>query len=207
MLITFEGLDGSGKTTQAARLRDWLQARGYAVLLTREPGGTAIGDAIRVLLADPRHTHMHARAEALLFCAARAQLVHERLKPHLSIGGVVICDRFADSTLAYQGYGRGLPLDRLRQLLDFATEGLTPALTFYLDVRPEVGLQRRQASGTVERMDQEQLAFYYRVREGYLQLAQQSARWIVLDAEQSVEQLAEQVRQHVAQRLRSAQTT
>lgn len=129
--------------------------------------------------------------------------MQERLKPHLAEGGIVISDRFADSTLAYQGYGRGLPLDFLRTLLDFATEGLTPTLTFYLDVPPEAGLQRRRASGTLERMDQEHLDFYRRVREGYLQLAAQSARWVVLDAQLPIEAIAERVRHHVAAHLPS----
>ncbi|MCS6772989.1 MAG: dTMP kinase [Anaerolineae bacterium] len=202
MLITLEGLDGSGKTTQARRLADWLSAQGADVLLTREPGGTAVGDAIRALLADPAHAGMEARAELMLFCASRAQLVAERIRPHLDRGGVVVCDRFADSTLAYQGYGRGLDLAFLRALLDFTTGGLTPDLTLYFDLPPELGLSRRRRQGTLERMETEQLAFYQRVRQGYLELASQSpARWCVIDATQPEEIIAAAVRAFIAERL------
>lgn len=199
MLITLEGLDGSGKTTQALRLAGWLSTRGVNVLLTREPGGTVVGDAIRALLANPLHVNMEARTEVLLFCASRAQLVAERIRPHLAAGGVVVCDRFSDSTLAYQGYGRELDLGFLRVLLDFATGGLTPDLTLYLDIPPEVGLSRRQRGGVLERMETEQLAFYERVRQGYLALVGESPeRWRLIDADQPEERVSEAVQAIVA---------
>ena len=194
MFITFEGLDGSGKTTQVKTLAADLKARGRDVLLTREPGGTLIGDKIRSVLQDRANTAMTSQTELLLFCASRAQIVSEVIRPRLDAGGVVICDRFADSTLAYQGYGRGLDLAFLRQLLTFATGGLKPDLTLYLDIPPEDGLaRRRQASLFGEefsRIDQLELDFHRRVHQGYLELiAAEPERWIVIDANQPAEQV------------------
>ncbi|MBE0690327.1 MAG: dTMP kinase [Anaerolineae bacterium] len=194
MFITFEGLDGSGKTTQVKTLAADLKARGRDVLLTREPGGTLIGDKIRSVLQDRANTAMTSQTELLLFCASRAQIVSEVIRPRLDAGGVVICDRFADSTLAYQGYGRGLDLAFLRQLLTFATGGLKPDLTLYLDLPPEDGLaRRRQASLFGEefsRIDQLELDFHRRVHQGYLALiAAEPERWIVIDANQPAEQV------------------
>ncbi|MCL4251225.1 MAG: dTMP kinase [Anaerolineae bacterium] len=198
MFITFEGLDGSGKTTQIKALAAHLKARGKNVLLTREPGGTLIGDQIRPILQDRTHTAMTPQTELLLFCASRAQLVAEVIRPWLADGGVVICDRFADSTLAYQGYGRNLDLDFLRQLLAFATGGLQPDLTLYLDVSPEEGLaRRRQASLFGEefsRIDQLELDFHRRVHQGYLDLiADDPERWVVIDAARPSEQIQQAI--------------
>lgn len=198
MFITFEGLDGSGKTTQIKALAEHLKARGKNVLLTREPGGTLIGDQIRPILQDRTHTAMTPQTELLLFCASRAQLVAEVIRPWLADGGVVICDRFADSTLAYQGYGRNLDLDFLRQLLAFATGGLQPDLTLYLDVSPEEGLaRRRQASLFGEefsRIDQLELDFHRRVHQGYLDLiADDPERWVVIDAARPSEQIQQAI--------------
>ncbi|MGC8779620.1 MAG: dTMP kinase, partial [Anaerolineae bacterium] len=137
--ITFEGGEGSGKTTQVRLLADWLVGQGYDVLTTREPGGTRIGDRIRALLLDPAYTEMRPETEILLFSAARAQIVGQVIRPHLARGGVVLCDRFADSTLAYQGYGRQLDLDVLRKITTFATGNLIPDLTICLDLPVEVG--------------------------------------------------------------------
>src|SRR5690606_35632284 len=140
MFITFEGLDGSGKTTQAKLIAAYLKDAGYDVLLTREPGGTAIGDQIRAVLHNMDNTAMHPSAELLLYNASRAQLVAEVLRPHLASGGLVICDRFYDSTLAYQGYGHQLDLDVLRTIVTFATGDLKPDLTLYLDITHVYGL-------------------------------------------------------------------
>ncbi len=183
VFITLEGPDGSGKTTQFHRLSEWLRGRGCDVLALREPGGTAIGEAVReVLLHHRGDVSMDARAELLLFCASRAQLVAERIEPHLRGGGVVLCDRFADSTLAYQGYGRGLDLAVLRSLLAFATRGIGPDLTLYFDVAPEIGLQRRAQGGGVNRLDAEALDFHRRVRQGYVELmASDATRWVRID--------------------------
>ncbi len=189
MFITLEGPDGSGKTTQVRLLAEWLQEQGYPVVLVREPGGTAIGERIRDVLHDPAHTGMTPWAEVFLYCAARAQLVAEVVRPALAAGQTVLCDRYADSTLAYQGYGRGLDLEALRLVLHLATGGLTPDLTFYLDISPEEGLARRRAGGGEwNRLDQETVEFHRRVRAGYLELAgQEPRRWIVVDAARPVE--------------------
>lgn len=143
LFITFEGLEGCGKSTQARLLYERLQARGYPVILTREPGGTRIGEMIRRILVDLQHTEMAATTEALLFAAARAQLVSELIRPYLATGGIVLCDRYADSTYAYQGYGLGRDLDELHAIIKVATGGLVPDLTFYLDLSPEEGLERK----------------------------------------------------------------
>jgi dTMP kinase len=203
MFISFEGLDGSGKTTQVQRLTVWLRTHGQRVLALREPGGTQLGEAIRDILHNRAYTGMDARAELMLYCAARAQLVAEQVRPHLLNGSVVLSDRFADSTLAYQGYGRGLDLDFLRELLRFITHGIQPDLTLYLDIDPEQALARRLASGEeVNRMDAESIAFHQRVRAGYHQLiTQQPERWVVIDASASPDQVAAQVQAVVKARL------
>ena len=147
MFITFEGPEGSGKTTQIQPLFADLQSRGYDVVLTREPGGTAIGDQIRRVLLDPANQEMLLEAEILLFSASRAQLVGQVVRPALERGAIVICDRFADSTMAYQGYGRGLDLESLHRITQFATGGLMPDLTVYLDLDVEEGLRRKRVAG------------------------------------------------------------
>ncbi|MCS7041134.1 MAG: dTMP kinase, partial [Caldilineales bacterium] len=146
MFITFEGPDGSGKSTQIKLLAERLQAEGHNVLLTREPGGTEIGEQIRAVLHDLKNRAMHPRTELLLYSAARAQLVEQVIRPHLAAGGLILSDRYYDSTLAYQGYGHGLDLTALRQITTFATGGLTPDLTLFLDLDAELGLRRRQAN-------------------------------------------------------------
>ncbi|MFZ4847931.1 MAG: dTMP kinase [Caldilinea sp.] len=192
LLITFEGPEGSGKTTQIRLLGAALADRGEAVLLTREPGGTALGDAIRGLLLDPAFTTMSPRAETLLFQAARAQLVDTVVRPALATGQVVLCDRYIDSTLAYQGYGHGQLLTALRQLGDYATGGLLPTLTLYLDIDVHTGLERKRSGAAEEwnRMENQPSAFHQRVRQGYLALAAADpGRWCLLDASQPVEVL------------------
>jgi dTMP kinase len=201
LFITFEGPEGSGKTTQIRLLTQWLSDHGLDVLTTREPGGTRIGEAIREVLLSPAHTEMCAEAEILLFSAARAQIVRETLQPHLIRGGVVLCDRFADSTLAYQGYGRLLDLDTLRQITLFATGGLVPALTICLDLPVVAGLRRKQGGYQAEwnRMERERLDFQERVRLGYLALAAaEPQRWFVLDALRAIEVIQAEIRQRVA---------
>ena len=201
LFITFEGPEGSGKTTQIRLLADWLSDQGLDVLTTREPGGTRIGEAIRNVLLSPAHTEMCAEAEILLFSAARAQIVRETLQPHLVQGGAVLCDRFADSTLAYQGYGRLLDLDTLRKITLFATGGLVPALTICLDLPVVEGLRRKQGGDQAEwnRMERERLDFQERVRLGYLALAAaEPQRWFVLDALRAIEVIQTEIRQRVA---------
>ncbi|HZU86740.1 MAG TPA: dTMP kinase, partial [Anaerolineaceae bacterium] len=147
MFITLEGPEGSGKTCQIGDLAAFLRQQGYEVITTREPGGTPIGDQIRAVLTQLDNTAMHPRTEILLFCAGRAQHVEQLIRPALAEGKIILCDRYADSTLAYQGYGHGVALDTLHQLLHFATGGLRPDLTLLLDVPVEQGLQRRRCSG------------------------------------------------------------
>lgn len=191
MFITFEGPDGSGKTTQVAQTAAALRAQGHQVLLTREPGGTAIGDQIRAILNDLGNKSLQPRAELLLFSASRAQLVAEAIRPHLESGGLVICDRFFDSTYAYQGYGHGLDLTLLRQITEFATGGLKPDVTVLLDIAPEDGLQRRLSAVARgeewNRLDDMAMTFHRRVRAGYHALiADEPARWVRIDAARPV---------------------
>lgn len=204
MFVTFEGPEGGGKTTQIRLLADWLRQRGCDVLATREPGGTRIGDAIRSVLLDPQNVEMRPEAEILLFSAARAQHVGEVIRPQLARGGVVLCDRFADSTFAYQGYGRGLDLDSLRQITAFATGDLMPDLTICLDLPVAEGLRRKQGGELIEwnRMEREEREFHERVRAGYLAMAHEAVeRWLVVDAAQPVEQIQATIRARVQQHL------
>lgn len=196
MFITFEGPEGSGKSTQIRRLAAALSARDLPVVVTREPGGTPIGNAVRQTLLDPAHTAMTPRAETLLFNAARAQLVEEIIRPALAAGRIVLCDRFADSTLAYQGYGHGQDLAPLRQLAGYATGSLVPHLTILLDIDPQEGLRRKRAGNGEEwnRMEEHALAFHQAVRAGYQTLAQaEPERWHCIDATQDEETIHGQI--------------
>jgi dTMP kinase len=193
--ITFEGPDGSGKTGQLDILVEEFIQAGYPILRTREPGGTPIGDQIRATLLDLKNTEMIDRAEALLYQAARAQLVDEIIKPHLAKGGVVISDRYADSTLAYQGYGHENTVASLEGIINYATGGLIPDLTILLDLAPEVGLQRRMDAGGFNRLDSYDIDFHHRVRKGYLELVKANpGRWAVVDAERPFEEVQQEIR-------------
>ena len=197
LFITFEGPEGSGKTTQLKLLAEWLSEQGKDVLATREPGGTAISEAIRGILLDPTHTEMQPEAEILLFSAARAQIVAQVIRPHLQGGGIVLCDRYADSTLAYQGYGRGLDLDTLCAITAFATGGLVPDLTIYLDIAIEKGLQRKLPQEW-NRLEAQALAFHQRVREGYLEMAaSEPDRWLSVDAFQPIANIQAAIRERI----------
>ena len=207
MFITFEGPEGSGKSTQLVLLAAWLRGLGQDVLATREPGGTAIGDRVRAILLDPACAEMVAEAEVLLFSAARAQHVGQVIRPHLTRGGVVLCDRYADSTLAYQGYGRELDLTTLRVITDFATGSLRPDLVVFLDIDAEAGLRRKQLHANDDasqwnRMEQEALAYHQRVRAGYLEMAAaEPGRWLLVDASQDVDAVQAAVRARVGELL------
>lgn len=202
MFITFEGSEGSGKSSQIPALGEFLRHQGYDVLLTREPGGTTIGEQIRQILSNLENQSMQQRTEILLFQASRAQHVEEIIRPHLARGGVVVCDRYADSTLAYQGYGYQRELAPIRAIVEFATAGLTPNLTLFLDVDVEEGLRRRVQDGEWNRLDSYELEFYRRVRQGYHELARQEPqRWAIIDASQPVDQVQQQIRQVVLARL------
>ena len=197
--ITFEGGEGCGKSTQVVRLAAALEERGLKVLLTREPGGTRLSELIRTLLKDEAEDPPVDRAELLLFLAARAQLVRNVIAPALEAGTWVISDRFSDSTVAYQGYGRGLPVDFVRQANDFACEGLRPDLTFLLDLDPETAERRmrgREAATntSADRIERAGSGFHARLRKGFLELAAADApRFSVVDASKSPDEVAGEV--------------
>ncbi|RTR25920.1 dTMP kinase [Deinococcus radiophilus] len=191
--ITFEGPEGAGKSTQLARLVARLAALDVPHTVTKEPGGTSAGDRIRAAVLDPE-LHIEPLAEFLLYSASRAQLVREVLRPALARGEAVICDRYADSTLAYQGYGRGLPMDFLQTVTAEATGGLTPNLTVLLDLDPALGLERVVVRGQKDRLEQADLGFHGRLRQGFLTLAAgQPERWLVLDATRPADELEETI--------------
>jgi dTMP kinase len=209
IFITFEGPEGSGKSTQARLLYERLQGEGYPVILTREPGGTRIGELIRRILVDLRHTEMAPTTETLLFSAARAQLVSELVRPYLATGGIVLCDRYADSTYAYQGYGLGRDLDELHVITEVATGGLMPDLTFYLDLPVEEGLNRKRMARVRSeggentafskppewnRLDARDISYHQRVADGFHALmAREPQRWSKLDAHAAPDELATQI--------------
>jgi dTMP kinase len=203
LFITLEGPEGSGKSTHAPRLAEYLRSLGRNVLLTREPGGTSIGDQIRTILNDHANAGMQPQAEILLFCASRAQLVSQLIRPHLEHGGTVVCDRFSDSTLAYQGYGHGLKFSTLRSITAFADGGLKPNLTLLMDLPVEIGLaRRRQSGGDWNRLDALAVAFHKRVRLGYLEMARKEARrWVRIDSEKDEEAVWEQIKTAVDARI------
>jgi dTMP kinase len=207
MFITLEGVEGCGKTVQARLLADHLQRLGLPVLLTREPGGTDIGDQIRTVLHDTANTAMLPTTEILLYSAARAQIVGEIIRPALAAGRTVVSDRYADSTLAYQGYGRRLDLDALRFITTFATGGLRPDVTFLIDLDVAAGLGRKHAAfreqrDELNRMDRQSLEFYGRVREGYLTLAgAEPDRWLVVDGGRCIEAIQSDIRRLLDGRL------
>jgi dTMP kinase len=183
LFITLEGPEGAGKSTQIKRLGAWLEAAGHTVLCTRNPGGTAIGQQIRQVLLDPANKAMVPMAELMLYAADRAQHVQEVVMPALAQGTIVVCDRFGDSTLAYQGYGRGLDLTLLRALNEMATGGLRPDLTLLLDLPSEIGLERVAKARAIDRLEDEAIAFHHRLRDGYLALAAaEPDRFAITDA-------------------------
>lgn len=194
-LITLEGIDGTGKTTQIASLSASLRERGISVLELREPGGTAIGEAIRQILLDNKHSGMSDETELLLFTAARAQSVREIMLPALASGTWIICDRFLDSTLAYQGYGRGMDLATINSINGFAVDGCRPDITILLDLPVETAVSRLSSRQTkADRLDGESRAFMQRTRDGYLAAAaHEPNRIIVINAEQSATDLAKNI--------------
>lgn len=180
VFVTFEGGEGAGKSTQIALLSERLRSDGVPVVTTREPGGTGLGEGVRELLLHADHP-VDAWAELLLYEASRAQLVAEVIAPALELDALVLCDRFTDSTTAYQGYGRGLPLDRVAEANRLGSRGMTPALTVLLDVDPALGLARATGGGA-DRLEREALAFHERVREGFRALASaEPGRFVVVD--------------------------
>jgi len=204
MFITLEGPEGSGKTSQLPALADHLRTAGFEVVVTREPGGTPVGDQIRDVLMNLENVSIVPRTEILLFLAARAQHVEALIRPALQAGKVVLCDRFGDSTLAYQGYGHNTDLETLRFLLNYATGGLKPDLTLLLDVPVREGLSRKiEYSQEWNRLDAYAEAFHVRVRQGYLTLAEEEPdRWLVIDATQGKAQVQEAMRTAILSRLK-----
>ncbi|MWC31148.1 dTMP kinase [Paenibacillus sp. MMS18-CY102] len=192
VFITIEGGEGAGKTTVISRLAEALSALGHTVTTTREPGGIPIAEQIRSVILDRNHTGMDGRTEALLYAAARRQHLVEKVIPALENRHVVLCDRFIDSSLAYQGHARGIGVEAVMAINAFAIDGIMPKLTLYLDVRPEVGLRRIQEAEVreINRIDLEAITFHEQVREGFLQLAEAySDRIVVIDAEQSSDEV------------------
>lgn len=207
--VTFEGPEGGGKSTQIRHLQSALASEGFEVLLTREPGGTPISQSIRSILLDPSNTSMSSRTETLLFNAARAQLVEDIIRPALAQEKVVLCDRYADSTIAYQGYGRGQSIAELQTLWRFSTQGLTPDLTILFDLDPIEGLRRKQDGDEAEwnRMEAETLAFHETVRKGFLSLAKaEPNRWFIIDATAAVDDLRQIIFDETYLRLTKPQT-
>lgn len=206
LFITLEGPEGGGKTTHAKVLAEALKEKGFDVLLTREPGGSVIGDQIRQILMSLENTSMHPSTEFLLFSASRAQHVREIIKPHLDQGGLVVSDRYYHSSLAYQGYGHGLDLDALGHVTRFATADLTPDLILLLDLPVQDGLIRRREEGDWNRLDAYEVEFHQRVREGYLSMAADDpSRWLIVDATAPMDEIQVELQSMVFHRLSNAQ--
>ena len=190
-LIVFEGVEGGGKTTQLQQTWEWLQGGGRNVVVTREPGGTELGLCLRKLLLTSVGKPIQYRAELLLYAADRAQHVEEVLNPQLAQGAIILCDRYTDSTIAYQGFGRGMSIDMIEQINLLATGGLQSDLTILLDIDPEISLKRIRTRRKLDRIEETDLAFHHRVRAGYLTLAKKYAiRIAVVDAAQSADKVA-----------------
>ncbi len=196
MFITLEGPEGSGKTSHIPPLVEYLRSKGYKVFPTREPGGTSIGEQVREVIHSLKNIEMHPRAETLLYQAARAQIVEQVIRPKLNEGFVVLCDRYADSTIAYQGYGHQQDLGQVRALVEYATGGLTPEMTVLLDVDVEIGLKRKKKENEWNRLDAFDLEFHKRVRAGYLDMAsREPKRWVVVEAGRGWDEVQEGLRQ------------
>lgn len=210
-LIVFEGGEGCGKTTQLQRTEDWLMQSGWLqrlqaqgaiadLAVTREPGGTSLGKKIRQILLEPAGEPVTDCSELLLYAADRAQHVAGFLRPKLEMGSLILCDRYTGSTIAYQGYGRGMDLTLIAQLNQIATQGLTPDLTIWLDLDADVGLKRAQTRGKRDRIEQADLAFHQRVRQGFCQLqASQGNRMLWVDASRSVEAIGQDIQTELEQ--------
>jgi dTMP kinase len=200
--ITFEGVEGSGKTTQIRLAGEFLREKGLPVLMTQEPGGTPLGERIREILLNQAGFDISGEAEVLLFAAARAQHTDAVILPALETGKVILCDRFSDATIAYQAYGRGLPLEAVRKICRFASRGLSPRLTLLFDLPVEKGLERafrriagREEASREDRFEREHLDFHRRIREGYLTIARQEpGRVKIIDASRDIESTRREVR-------------
>ncbi len=193
LFITFEGIEGAGKSTQINILKDYLISKGWPTICTREPGGTYIGDELRDILLDIDNTDIDSKVEALLYAASRAQLVAKIIKPALDEGKIVLSDRYIDSSLAYQGYGRGLPLDVIMEFNQWATSSLQPDLTFLFKLSAETGFSRMKVE-QADRIESENMDFHKRVEAGYEELAKMyKKRYQVIDATQDIEAISQQI--------------
>jgi len=195
IFISIEGTDGSGKTTQINLVKDYLEEKGHNVVITREPGGTRISEKIRSIILDPENKEMCKTTEMLLYASSRAQLIYEVIKPALKTGKIVICDRFIDSSFAYQGYGREIRLDYITGVNNVALDGVMPDLTFFFDLSPETALSRRLASSGADRIEREDIEFHMKVYQGYKRLARLHPERIkMINAERSVEEIFNDVK-------------
>ena len=194
LFITMEGTDGAGKTTQIKLLEKYFLDSGFEVVCSREPGGTPISEKIREIIIDPENEEMCPMAEALLYAAARAQHVHEFIEPNLKKGRVVICDRFLDSSIVYQGIARKLGIDNIKDINSYATNGLVPDITFFLRLSPEDGIERKKKQAELDRIEKEKFYFHKKVYDGYVNLArEESERIVQIDALLSVEEISAQI--------------
>lgn len=197
IFITFEGPDGSGKTTQINMLREYLVEMGYDVVLTREPGGTFISEKIRNLILDPENKGMSPVCEALLYAASRAQHVHEVIIPSLDLGKVVICDRFVDSSIVYQGYARELGETMVETINGYAVQGRMPDVTFLITLPPEIGIQRKNSGGKLDRLEMENILFHKKVYEGYNRIKEKYNRIVDIDGTQGIDEIQKIIRNRI----------
>lgn len=198
LFITVEGTDGSGKTTQIQLMKQYLENRGYQVILTREPGGTQVSEKIRDLVLDKENSDITPITEMILYAASRAQHVSQLIKPALEEGKVVICDRFVDSSYAYQGFGRNIDLKAIADVNRIAVNGIIPDITFFLDIDVETAIMRRVAATEADRIEQEKLDFHKNVYEGYKKLSVLYPERIkTIDAQRTVEEIADEIKEHL----------
>jgi len=198
IFITFEGTDGSGKTTQIKLVEDYVREKGYEVVLTREPGGTKVSELIRDLILDPINDEIVPLTEMILYAASRAQHVAQVIKPAIDMGKIVICDRFVDSSYAYQGCGRGVDLKIVADVNRVAIDGTVPDITFFLDIDPEIAIKRRINSTGADRIEQEKIDFHTRVYDGYKKMAMfYSDRIKTIDANKSIKDISSQINEYL----------
>lgn len=195
--ISFEGPDGSGKSTQLKLIKEYLENKGFDVLVTREPGGTQISEKIRNIILDPENKEMSMVAEALLYAASRAQLVHEVIIPALNSGKIVIADRFVDSSLVYQGYARGLGEEMIASINGYAIQGTEPEITFLITLPPEIGLSRKNRDGRLDRLEQENILFHKKVLEGYNNIKNRYDRIVPIDGTLAIEDIQRVIRDRI----------
>ncbi|MBW1823247.1 MAG: dTMP kinase [Deltaproteobacteria bacterium] len=213
LFITFEGIEGCGKTTQISLLKEYLEQKGYSVVATREPGGTQIGDSMRTILLDSRNTHIDIKTELLLYEASRAQHIKDVVRPALDKGSIVLCDRFTDATLAYQGYAQRINKDLIERLNQFATDNITPDFTILIDCPVEIGLKRAKKRGATvnqkineDRFEEKNISFHQNVRLGYLQIAEcNSNRIHIVDGREDVSTVQQGIRTVVLKKIESLQ--